>query len=74
VVMPVGDLLHLPRLVLDAAGARDFTHGSARRIELEGMADGPHAVFADDELLGIGSLRGGVLQPEKVLPRELVHR
>jgi hypothetical protein len=29
---------------------------------------GRHAVFADAELLGIGSVMDGVLQPEKVLP------
>jgi tRNA pseudouridine55 synthase len=73
-VMPVGDLLHLPRLDLDAAAAHDFTHGSARRIDGAGAAAGPHAVFAGEDLLGIGSLRGGVLQPQKVLPRELAHR
>jgi tRNA pseudouridine55 synthase len=73
-VMPVGDLLHLPRIDLEAAAAHDFAHGSARRIDGAGAVDGPHAVFAGDELLGIGWLRDGVLQPQKVLPRELVRR
>jgi tRNA pseudouridine55 synthase len=73
-VLPVGDLLHLPRLELDSAAAQDFVHGSARRVEATDRADGPHAVFAGDELLGIGSVADGMLQPEKVLPREVVHR
>ena len=70
-VLPVGDLLRLPRLDLDAQAAHDFTHGSARRIDGPSAADGPHAVFAGADLLGIGSLRGGVLQPQKVLPWEV---
>jgi tRNA pseudouridine55 synthase len=73
-VIPVGDLLRLPRLEVDADAAQAFTHGSARRIDGAGAAEGQHAVFAGDDLLGIGSLRDGVLQPQKVLPRELVHR
>ena len=70
-VLPVGGLLHLPRLELDPDAADDFTHGSARRLDESGAVDGPHAVFAGLELLGIGSVRDGVLQPEKVLPREV---
>jgi tRNA pseudouridine55 synthase len=73
-VMPVADLLRLPRLELGLDAAHYFTHGSAQRVEGLDAADGPHAVFAGEELLGIGSLRGGVLQPDKVLPRQLVHR
>ena len=73
-VLPISGFLHLPRLELDVAAAHDFTHGSARRIEGSGAADGPHAVFAGEDLLGVGSVRDGVLQPEKVLPREMAHR
>jgi tRNA pseudouridine55 synthase len=69
-VLPVGTLLHLPHLEVDAAAARDFSHGSARRIEAGSPTNGPHAVFAGGELLGIGSVHGGVLRPDKVLPRE----
>lgn len=68
-VMPVGALLPLPRLALDPDLARAFMNGS--RINL-GTAndDGRRAVYAGEELLGIGSVGGGVLQPKKVLPRE----
>jgi tRNA pseudouridine55 synthase len=69
-VLPVGDLLPLPRIVLSDDGARAFTNGSASRIPPESDGDGRRAVFAGDELLGIGMVEAGVLSPEKVLPRE----
>jgi tRNA pseudouridine55 synthase len=68
-VLSVGALLPLPRLTLELEAARAFANGSARRVGAE-SAEGRRAVFVEDELLGIGSLRAGVLQPEKVLPRE----
>jgi len=68
-VLSVGALLPLPRLTLELEAARAFGHGSALPIGHE-SSDGRHAVFADDELLGIGSVTAGVLQPEKVLARE----
>jgi tRNA pseudouridine55 synthase len=68
-LLPVGPLLPLPRLDLERTAARAFANGSAGRVEDDGE-EGRRAVFVEDELLGIGSVRAGVLQPEKVLPRE----
>ena len=67
-VLPVGQLLPLPRLDLDPDAAHAFRHGSARPHE--NGQEGRVAVFADGALMGVGSLEGGVLQPEKVLPTE----
>ena len=67
-VMPVGDLLPMPRISLDAAAVRAFANGSSSHIG-SSVEDGRRAVFDGDELLGIGSVSAGMLQPEKVLPR-----
>jgi tRNA pseudouridine55 synthase len=69
-VTPVGVLLSLPRLSLDAETARAFVNGSRSELGSGEGDDGRRAVYGGEELLGIGLLRGGVLQPEKVLPRE----
>jgi len=66
-ILPVGGLLPLPRLALDAEQAVRFRHGSAVRLGGVTPAAGRHAVFGDEELLGVGSVTGGMLQPEKVL-------
>lgn len=64
-LMPVTDLLPLPRVTLeDAAG---FLHGSPTRVATE-TPDGRHVTLAGDgRLLGIGMVSKGILQPEKVL-------
>ena len=67
-ILPVGGLLPMPHMVLQPDAARAFANGSA--LLVGDGADGRHAVFLGDQLLGIGSLRSGMLQPEKVLPRE----
>jgi tRNA pseudouridine55 synthase len=70
-VLPVADLLPLPRLHLTDADAVRFRNGS--RIALAGLptagaADGRRVVLdAADQLLGVGSVMSGQLQPEKVL-------
>jgi tRNA pseudouridine55 synthase len=64
-LLPVIDLLSLPRLRLDQVEAARFLHGSQLRVA--GAGSGRHAVLADGRLLGIGSLQAGVLQPDKVL-------
>ena len=64
-VRPVGDLLPLPRITLEPDAAWRFLHGSAQ--PLDGAADGRAVVFRGDELLGIGSIGAGMLQPEKVV-------
>ena len=69
-VLPVANLLRLPRLVLDSTSAAAFRNGSPRSVAGAPPEDGRAAVFEGEELLGIGSVRASVLQPEKVLPRD----
>jgi tRNA pseudouridine55 synthase len=65
-ILPVAELLPLPRLRIGGPEARRFTHGSL--VELPAaLAEGRQAVFLGDELLGVGLLRGGMLQPQKVI-------
>ena len=70
-VLPVADLLPLPRVHLTDADARRFRNGS--RIPLAGATDaggtdGRRVVLdSADQLLGVGSVMAGQLQPEKVL-------
>jgi tRNA pseudouridine55 synthase len=65
-LLPVGPLLHLPELRLDAEAAGRFMHGSA--VLMRGTAgSGRHAVFGDGELLGIGVLHEGLLAPRTVI-------
>jgi len=65
-ILPVGPLLHLPELRLDAEGAGRFTHGSAVRVSGSDQV-GRHLVFGDAGLLGIGLLRDGLLEPRTVI-------
>ena len=70
-VLPVGDLLPLPRVTLDRDAAQAFRHGSPR--PLTGPAiEGRAAVFEGRDLIGIGSVSSNLLQPEKVLPHEVI--
>jgi tRNA pseudouridine55 synthase len=70
-VLPVADLLPLPRVHLTDADAQRFRNGS--RIVLAGATDAGgtdgRRVVLDraDQLLGVGSVMAGQLQPEKVL-------
>jgi len=68
-LLPVGELLPLPHFDLDGEAAWRFVHGSAQRIDA--ADDGRAAVFAGAELLGVGRIEGGILRPDKVLPREV---
>lgn len=65
VVQPVGALLPLPRLALDGDAAWRFVHGSSQTVG--GAPDGRVVVYRDDELLGIGHIGSGMLQPHKVI-------
>jgi tRNA pseudouridine55 synthase len=65
-ILPVADLLPLPHIVLDDGAAQAFRHGSSQPIS--GADDGRAVVFHAVELLGVGRVTGGRLQPEKVLP------
>jgi tRNA pseudouridine55 synthase len=69
VVLGVGALIPLPSVTLHADGAWRFVHGSDQPVA-DGEADreGRVKVFDGDTLLGVGSLSGGRLRPEKVLP------
>jgi tRNA pseudouridine55 synthase len=68
-LQPVGKLLPLPAISLGTDAAWRFAHGSAQAV-----ADGsPGRVKVLDEagaLLGVGSLAGGELRPEKVIPTD----
>jgi hypothetical protein len=56
-------------LQLDQSDAARFVHGTAIAV---GDADaGKHAIFAGDELLGIGNVEDGVLRPQKVVVAEV---
>jgi tRNA pseudouridine55 synthase len=65
-ILPVGELLPLPRLDLDAAAAHAFRNGSARPVP--GASDGKIVAFEGGHLLGIGVVTGGILKPAKVVP------
>jgi len=64
---PVAELLPLPQLRLSEQEADRFRHGSRIPVS-DGPPSGRLAVFdARDQLLGIGTVAGGELQPEKVI-------
>jgi len=66
-LLPIGELLPLPRLEIDEAAGDRFRHGAVVRIEAATSADGRHAVLVDGQLLGVGTLEAGLLQPDKVI-------
>jgi len=69
-MLPVADLLPLPRVHLTDADAVRFRNGSPVVLAAgtDGGADGRRVVLdGADQLLGVGSLTAGQLQPEKVL-------
>jgi hypothetical protein len=66
-ILPIAGLLTLPRVQLGAVDADRFRHGSPIRVEPDSGPDGRMAVFDADQLLGVGTLRAGLLQPDKVL-------
>jgi tRNA pseudouridine55 synthase len=70
-VLPVADLLPLPRVHLTDADAQRFRNGSPIALADatdSGDADGRRVVLdGAEQLLGVGSVMAGQLQPEKVL-------
>ena len=70
-LLPVADLLPLPRVHLDDADAQRFRNGSRIPLAADvdtGGPDGRRVVLdSADQLLGLGSVLAGQLQPEKVL-------
>jgi tRNA pseudouridine55 synthase len=68
-ITPVGELLPLPPLSLGSDAAWRFVHGAVQPLGDGGT--GRVKVFDDaGHLIGVGSLTGGELRPEKVLPPE----
>jgi tRNA pseudouridine55 synthase len=64
-----GDLLPLPRVTLRDEDAWRFVHGSS--VPLDVPPDGGRAaVFGGGTLLGVGTVVGSLLQPDKVLAVE----
>jgi tRNA pseudouridine55 synthase len=69
-ILPVGSLLPLPAVHLADEPAWRFTHGAEQTVP-SARVEGPVKVLgAAGRLLGIGSVSGGILRPEKVLPAE----
>jgi tRNA pseudouridine55 synthase len=68
-LLPVGELLPLPRIELDAAAARRFVNGSAVRDAVVTQG-GRYKIYVGDELLGIGEVRDGTIAPAKVVLEE----
>jgi tRNA pseudouridine55 synthase len=66
-LIPVVDLLPLPRLELAGDEATLFRHGSALRPRSAAAEPGRYAVLSDHALLGVGQVAAGMLQPEKVI-------
>ena len=64
VLAPLAALVHLPEQELTAAEVADVRAGRA----IEGGGEGPIALWAAGELVGVGSGGGGVIRPETVLP------
>ena len=69
-ILAVDRLLPLPSVALASEAAWRFVHGSAQVVA--GAPDSARVkVFdAGERLLGVGSVTGGELRPEKVLPVE----
>jgi tRNA pseudouridine55 synthase len=68
-ILPLAPLVRLPHLTLAGDDLQHFVHG--RPVHLNTPAtDGRHLVLDGSTLIGIGTLRGGMLQPDKVLPPE----
>jgi tRNA pseudouridine55 synthase len=65
-LLPVGPLLPFPELRLDVASAARFRHGAA--LSVAQSEEGRRAVYdGHGALLGVGIVRAGILQPDKVL-------
>jgi tRNA pseudouridine55 synthase len=65
-ILPIASLLRLPPLHLEAGAAERFIHGSAVPVP-DDRGAGRFAVFRAGELLGIGQLTEGLLEPRIVI-------
>ena len=69
-VLPVGELLPLPRMVLEADAVWRFVHGSEQSVV--SAPEGRVAVFGPGgDLVGVGRVDEGLLRPDKVLPQDV---
>ncbi|HLY35169.1 MAG TPA: tRNA pseudouridine(55) synthase TruB [Candidatus Limnocylindria bacterium] len=66
-LIPIGELLSLPRLEIGEAAGDRFRHGAVVRIDGVTSVVGRHAVFVARQLVGVGTLEAGLLQPDKVI-------
>ena len=67
-VRPVGELLPLPAVSLDSDAAWRFVHGASQPYD-DGASGRVKVLDEAGELIGVGSLADGELQPEKVVPQ-----
>ena len=67
-VRPVGELLPLPAVSLDSDAAWRFVHGASQPHD-DGASGRVKVLDEAGELIGVGSLTGGELRPEKVVPQ-----
>jgi tRNA pseudouridine55 synthase len=67
-VRPVGGLLQLPAVSLDSDGAWRFVHGASQPHD-DGASGRVKVLDQAGEFIGVGSLAGGELRPEKVVPQ-----
>jgi tRNA pseudouridine55 synthase len=68
-VQPVGGLLPLPAVSLDPDAAWRFAHGATQAHD-DGASGRVKVLDEAGELIGVGSLTGGELRPEKVVPQD----
>jgi len=64
-IQPVGDLLTLDMVDIDAAGASRFRHGQV--VDIGPGRSGRVGVTVEGDLIGVGEVVGTTLQPHKVL-------
>jgi len=67
-VRPVGGLLPLPAVTLDSDSAWRFVHGASQAHD-DGASGRVKVLDEAGELIGVGSVTGGELRPEKVVPQ-----
>jgi len=66
-VIPTEEALYwMGKVSLSGREARLFLNGGRVRVEGE---EGPYRVFVDGRFVGVGRLEGGILKPERLLPR-----
>jgi tRNA pseudouridine55 synthase len=67
---PVGPLLSLPAMRLDSDAAWRFVHGATTQPIDDGASGRVKVLDEAGKLIGVGSVTGGELRPEKVVPQD----